>query len=389
MKTVVLILAAGPAWRGWTDETPKQLALIASEPLILRTIRQLRERGYDENVTVVTNNKAIQAVVPRYFEPESTRWLSETRLSTQELWAERTIMLSGDVIFSPRVMDAVVAEPGPLRFIDVDKIHVEAFVFTKEAQDKVRTAARVATKMGDKGMKSPLKKHGKITNQYLQGRLHMAWAFYRSLLGMPLETILLTLTHRKSTRSSAHNTKEYKMAKRAGPEGLLKSVPELLPMATVLLETICRKMEVFEYGSGGSTLWLAERAARVTSIEDDPAWHAAVWEALLEQRNPVTLLLVPTNGIAKAINGTGKWDIIFVDCRDQGQRVKAILESQKHLKPKGWLVIDDSNFPKVAKAVNGLRASGWEVTEVSGKKIHPVRKVPVRAATAFCRRPTA
>ena len=33
---------------------------------------------------------------------------------------------------------------------------------------------------------------------------------------------------------------------------------------------------VFEYGSGGSTLWFAERVGRVTSIEHDPDWHARV-----------------------------------------------------------------------------------------------------------------
>jgi hypothetical protein len=33
---------------------------------------------------------------------------------------------------------------------------------------------------------------------------------------------------------------------------------------------------VFEYGSGGSTLWFAERVRRVTSIEHDPDWHARV-----------------------------------------------------------------------------------------------------------------
>ncbi len=33
---------------------------------------------------------------------------------------------------------------------------------------------------------------------------------------------------------------------------------------------------VFEYGSGGSTLWFAERVRHVTSIEHDADWHARV-----------------------------------------------------------------------------------------------------------------
>ena len=98
MKTVILILAAGPTWRGWTKEAPKQLSLIEGKPLLVRTLDQLKERGYDENVTVITNNKAIQDVVPRYFVPSMNRFWHETFLHRRELWGDRTIILNGDVI---------------------------------------------------------------------------------------------------------------------------------------------------------------------------------------------------------------------------------------------------------------------------------------------------
>ena len=190
MKTSVLILAAGPALRGWTEEAPKQLALIAGEPLILRTLRQLKERGYDEEVIVVTHNKAIQAAVPRYFEPANYYWRSETRLSTQELWAERTIMLHGDTIFSPKAVDAIVAEQSPLMFIGIaDKVHAEAFVFTAEGQDRVRAAAQAATEMAYAGAEAPLLGELGLTTPYLQGERHMHWAFYRALSGLPLQNL--------------------------------------------------------------------------------------------------------------------------------------------------------------------------------------------------------
>ena len=34
--------------------------------------------------------------------------------------------------------------------------------------------------------------------------------------------------------------------------------------------------KVFEYGSGNSTLWWAERVREVISCEHDPVWHAAL-----------------------------------------------------------------------------------------------------------------
>src|SRR4028119_2375277 len=45
-------------------------------------------------------------------------------------------------------------------------------------------------------------------------------------------------------------------------------------------------MTVYEYGSGGSTLFFASRVARVTSIEHDPLWYSLVQTKL--QANSVT-----------------------------------------------------------------------------------------------------
>ena len=190
MNTSVLILAAGPEVRGWKHEHPKHLAIIEGKPLVLRTLEQLKERGYDDNVVVVTKHSAIKRVVPRHFEPASSRWRSETLLSTQELWADRTIVIHGDTIFSPAAMDFIVAEQGPLALISVgDRVHTEALVFTAEVQDKVRDAAIIATSMGDAGKVAPLPKRSSIPNKYHLGGRYMHWAFYRALSGLPIEKL--------------------------------------------------------------------------------------------------------------------------------------------------------------------------------------------------------
>lgn len=176
------------------------------------------------------------------------------------------------------------------------------------------------------------------------------------------------------------------MHKRPGPEDLLKSTPELMHVAALLFGVICRDAEVFEFGSGGSTLWLARRADRVISIEDDEEWYEAVQAALRTQRTQADIRLVQTAQISEAIDSSGEWDVVFVDCRDNAQRELAVLRSRAHVKPGGWLVADDYNFPSVARAVAVLKTEGWDVAIVSGMKTHPVRKVPVKTATAFCRR---
>src|ERR1700712_778935 len=37
--------------------------------------------------------------------------------------------------------------------------------------------------------------------------------------------------------------------------------------------------KVFEYGSGGSTLWLLDHGADVTSVEHDRSWHQRLQQA--------------------------------------------------------------------------------------------------------------
>ena len=44
-----------------------------------------------------------------------------------------------------------------------------------------------------------------------------------------------------------------------------------------------RNMKVFEWGSGGSTIFLAERAGQVFSVEHDHKWHELVSKALADR----------------------------------------------------------------------------------------------------------
>jgi hypothetical protein len=52
--------------------------------------------------------------------------------------------------------------------------------------------------------------------------------------------------------------------------------PLLTEAATLLFDSLVRGVEVFEFGAGGSTLWLAERAARIESVEDNAEWQCGV-----------------------------------------------------------------------------------------------------------------
>jgi len=114
--TTVLILAAGEQKR-WAEDSaePKQLADIGGESLILRIIRQVKER--DELPIVVTHDYAItRATVESAIISQPgkyCRWVVETVLSTLMLWGdsdEPVVVLFGDVIFSKVTMDLILGE---------------------------------------------------------------------------------------------------------------------------------------------------------------------------------------------------------------------------------------------------------------------------------------
>src|SRR5262249_25669747 len=58
----------------------------------------------------------------------------------------------------------------------------------------------------------------------------------------------------------------------------LKDARPWIPFAAIrfLERTLTKDMRVFEYGSGGSTLFFGERVREVVSIEHDPRWFETV-----------------------------------------------------------------------------------------------------------------
>jgi len=165
----------------------------------------------------------------------------------------------------------------------------------------------------------------------------------------------------------------------------VKAEPVLTLATAVLLREITRRKSVFEFGSGGSTLWFAGFVRSLISIEDDQAWYEAVKAALAEKEcTRVDLRFVPTKTLPDAITNEGLFDVVFVGCLTQNERRRSVILGATHVKPGGWLVADDYNFPMTNKAIEGLRGRGWDVGVVSGIKTHPIRHVQVKTSTAFC-----
>lgn len=119
-------------------------------------------------------------------------------------------------------------------------------------------------------------------------------------------------------------------------------------------------MEVFEFGSGGSSIFLASRAARVTCVEDEEKWASLVrFEAIRRSIGSLEVLHRPfdfhnpasfRSSDYLAALGTGPYDMIIVDGKEESEKVRDICfwGAEECIKPGGVIVVDDSwRYPQL------------------------------------------
>ncbi|MBV8161894.1 MAG: class I SAM-dependent methyltransferase, partial [Acidimicrobiia bacterium] len=110
--------------------------------------------------------------------------------------------------------------------------------------------------------------------------------------------------------------------------------------------------EVFEFGSGNSTLYWQRRAARVTAVEHDEEWHALVAPRLDPARATVRLARAEDEYVAAVDDGRDRgWDVIVVDGL---HRTACARRAVKRLAPGGLLILDNADwFPEIAAELRG------------------------------------
>ncbi len=143
------------------------------------------------------------------------------------------------------------------------------------------------------------------------------------------------------------------------------------------LEKFLKKdMKIFEWGSGGSTSYFAQKVNAVISVESNPEWYKKVSEVLKKKNitNCQYLLKEPKlsdlpnypttdsnyqgldfEDYCKTIDGypDGHFDLVSVDGL---ARPFCIRHALKKIKPGGFLMLDDSEQPRHTKGIEELRA---------------------------------
>lgn len=124
------------------------------------------------------------------------------------------------------------------------------------------------------------------------------------------------------------------------------------------------ELSVFEFGSGYSTLFFAQRTKSIVSVEYDQEWY----DKLSTQIPANAELLFQDKDIdgdyCRTINGQHqKFDIIIVDGRD---RVNCIKQALTAISDSGILVLDDSGREKYQLGIQTLLNDGFRCIDFTG-----------------------
>ncbi|NCS89396.1 MAG: hypothetical protein AUK34_14220 [Ignavibacteria bacterium CG2_30_36_16] len=114
---------------------------------------------------------------------------------------------------------------------------------------------------------------------------------------------------------------------------------------------LTKELSVFEYGSGNSTLYFAEKVKSVTSLE-----HNEEWFRKMKEKTPSNVALTfnkfPSDDYSMAITKSEKkFDIIIDDAMD---RLNVIYNSYQSLTEQGVFILDDSEREEYNEGIEFL-----------------------------------
>jgi hypothetical protein len=136
--------------------------------------------------------------------------------------------------------------------------------------------------------------------------------------------------------------------------------------------------QVFEWGSGASTIWLCDHGAKVTSIE-----HDADWVEKVTSRCPAAVIRAIPGSAEEYVGAIdefadGSFDIVIVDGLF---RPECLRRGASKVKPGGLLILDDTDQRQLAR-VRKTALPQWKKVSFTGfKASKDVRE------TTFFRRP--
>ena len=148
----------------------------------------------------------------------------------------------------------------------------------------------------------------------------------------------------------------------------------MIPMATlfrglhtlqyVFFQSELSLTRLFEYGSGGSTLWWASRVKEIFSVEHDKYWFQKVSADIPPNVKLIYIDLDYGGAYSKKIGEfNNKFDIIIIDGRD---RINCVMNALQAIKPDGVFIWDNSDREAYREGYDYLLINGYNRIDFEG-----------------------
>ena len=124
-------------------------------------------------------------------------------------------------------------------------------------------------------------------------------------------------------------------------------------------------LDIFEYGSGNSTIFFAGFVNSVTSLECDHGWYEYVRGILPDNASVQFCPIGDPAYVGTIADQDKKFDVVIVDAEE---RVKCMLNAADFLTDRGVIILDDAARPAYHEGVAGLLSRGFRVLPFDGMK---------------------
>lgn len=136
------------------------------------------------------------------------------------------------------------------------------------------------------------------------------------------------------------------------------------PFIDFLTPRLTKDLVLFEFGSGSSTSFFAERVKQVISIEHNKEWYEIVNKI---KRDNVELILSDSDSVSDYLNYfndlKGKVDIAIVDGL---HRNECLINALEKLSENGVIVLDDSERHEYKTGIESVIGRGFKSIEFWG-----------------------
>lgn len=171
-----------------------------------------------------------------------------------------------------------------------------------------------------------------------------------------------------SRRSFLHSSGWFDSVRKSTPTSAAgDAIPWMnYSVVELIADRLCDSFSVFEFGSGFSTCFFADRVRSVVSVEYDRDWYDQVASMVPDNAEVIFEVVDGSDRYSNTILDQGnRFDVVVVDGKNRNRCLK---NATKATSDKGVIILDDSDRPKYKPGIAHLVENGYRKLTISGIK---------------------